>query len=102
MTAKVNVYQVETLIQLNVTFYNTQLNQPADPSTVALFVEDPSGTVTPIPSNQIVRTGIGTYYSDFLPTSPGTWTYKWQGSGTSVVATSPDTSFVVRASPLVA
>lgn len=96
-----NVYEVDTLIQLNVTFYNTQLNLPADPTTVALFVEDPSGNVTQIPSNLITRTGVGTYYSDFMPSGPGEWTYKWQGSGTSVLATSPDTSFFVRASALI-
>lgn len=99
---KGNIYQVDTLVQLNVTFYNTQLNLPADPSIVSLFVEDPTGVVTQIPSNFIVRTGTGTYYSDFLPTGPGQWTYKWQGSGTSVLATSPDTSFFVRASELIA
>lgn len=93
-------YQIDTLIQLNVTFYNTALNEPADPTTVALFVEDPDGTVSEIASNQIVRTGTGAYYSNFLPTGPGLWTYKWQGTG-NVVATSPDTQFFVAASELI-
>lgn len=96
-----NVYQVETLIQLNVTFYNVALNVPADPTSVALFVEDPSGNVSQIDPLQIVRTGVGTYYCDYLPPSPGRWTYKWQGSGTSVIATSRDTCFFVKASELV-
>lgn len=97
-----NIYQVDTIIRLNVQFYNTALNQPADPSTVALFVEDPSGNVTQVPSGDIVRTGVGAYYSDYQPASPGEWTYKWQGSGTSVVATSRDTCFFVQASALIA
>ena len=46
-----NVYQVNTLIQLGVTFYNTALNQPADPTNVALFVEDPNFNVTQIAAN---------------------------------------------------
>ena len=97
-----NVYQIETTIRLSVAFYNTALNLPADPSMVSLFVEDPDGVVTQIPSGDIVRSGVGAYYSDFLPTSAGQWTYKWQGSGTSVVATSRDTKFFVQLSALVA
>jgi hypothetical protein len=93
-------YQIDTLIQLNVVFFNVQLNQPADPVTVSLFVEDPSGTITEIASNLIVRTGVGSYYSNFLPTGPGVWTYKWQGTG-NVIATSKDKSFLVQASDLV-
>jgi hypothetical protein len=95
-----NCYQVDTTIQLNVTFYNTALNQPADPAVVSLFVEDPSGDVTQVPANQISRTGVGTYISEFLPSSPGCWTYKWQGTG-NVMATSRDTRFFVQASDLV-
>jgi hypothetical protein len=97
-----NVYQVDTLIQLSVTFYNTALNLPADPFAVSLFVQDPSGNVTQIASSSIVRTGVGAYYSNFMPTGPGPWTYKWRGNGpTSVQATSPDTSFFVKASELI-
>jgi len=98
-----NRYQVDTLIQLNVTFYNVQANLPADPQSVALFIEDPSGNVTMASTAQIVRTGVGTYYYDFVPSGPGEWTYKWQGSGTQgVVATAPDTRFFVEGSALVA
>jgi hypothetical protein len=97
-----NVYQVDTLVQLSVTFYNTALNLPADPSAVSLFVQDPNGVVTQIASNLIVRTGVGAYYSNFMPTGPGEWTYKWRGSGpTSVQATSPDVTFFVKASELI-
>lgn len=96
-----NVYQVHTIVQMNVTFYNTLLNQPADPTTVALFIEDPSGNVTQVAANLIVRTGVGAYYSNFLPTAPGEWTYKWQGTG-NVVATSPDVEFLVAGSELIA
>ncbi len=97
-----NIYQVDTLLQLNVTFYNTALNQPADPEFVALFIEDPNGNVSQIPGNLIVRAGTGQYFSDFLPPGPGEWVYKWQGTGNSVVATSRDTRFFVKGSALVA
>lgn len=97
-----NIYEVETIIQLNVTFYNTALNQPADPTNVAVFVEDQNGVVTQLPLGSIVRTGVGQYYANFLPTAgdAGRWKYKWQGTG-NVVATSPDRHFFVRASELV-
>jgi hypothetical protein len=97
-----NEYQIDTLIQLNVTFYNVALNVPADPQNVALFIEDPFGNVTSVGPTTITRTGVGTYFYDFLPSGPGVWTYKWQGSGTtSVVATSRDTRFLVKGSELV-
>lgn len=97
--AGINLYQMDTLIQLNVIFYDTLLNLPADPTSVSLFMEDPFGTVTQ-PAG-IVRTGTGTYYCNFLPTGPGEWTYKWQGTG-SVIATSRDTSFIVVRSSVIA
>lgn len=95
-----NVYQVDTTIQLNVTFYNTALNQPADPTAVSLFVESPAGIVSQIPSNLISRSGTGAYSSEFLPTSPGLWVYKWQGTG-NVTASSRDTRFLVKGSELI-
>lgn len=95
-----STYQVDTLLQLSVVFYNVALNAPADPTSVALFVEDPTGAVTEIDALLIVRTGTGAYYSNFLPPSPGWWTYKWQGTG-NVVATSKDKRFLVQASELV-
>ena len=95
-----NFYQIETLLQLNVTFYDVEQNLPADPITVALFIEDPNGVVTQVAANLIVRTGTGTYFSDFLPPIPGKWTYKWQGTG-NIIATSKDTHFYVKGSALV-
>lgn len=95
-----NAYQVDTTIQLNVAFFNTALNLPADPTAVALFVEDPDGNVSEVPGSQISRTGVGVYISEFMPTEPGEWTYKWQGTG-NVAATSRDTRFFVQASDLV-
>lgn len=95
-------YKGNTLIQIGTTFYNTQLNIPADPFTAAAYVMDPLGNVTQIPSNQIVRSGIGVYSSNFMPTSPGQWFYNWIGSGpTSVQATTGDVPFFVEASQLI-
>jgi hypothetical protein len=95
-----NEYQVDTQIQLNGYFFNVLLNVPADPTTVSLFVEDPTGNVTEIASDLIFRVSTGVYYSLVLPSGPGVWKYKWQGVG-NVQATSPDTCFLVKASSLV-
>lgn len=104
-----NIYQVDTLIQLNVTFLNVPTNMPADPTAVSLFISDPSGNETEVTYNPgpIVRTGVGVYYYQFTPTptppattAAGTWTYKWQGTG-AVIATSRDTNFLVQASDLI-
>jgi len=99
----VNIYQVETLLQLNVTFFNVEANLPADPQEALLFIEAPDGTVTQADPSQIVRTGVGAYFYNFLPPGPGVWTYKWQGTGvSSVIATSKDRCFLVQGSALVA
>jgi hypothetical protein len=97
-----NEYQVDTQIQLNGTFYNVGLNVLADPSTISLFIEDPSVNVTEytLGVNPIVKTGVGTYFMLFVPPSPGEWTYQWQGTG-NVIATSRPTRFFVRASALI-
>lgn len=102
MIKTVNQYQLKTLIQLVGNFYNVQANVLADPQTVSLFIEDPSRVITQIASNLLVRSGVGQYYYNFMPTSAGLWKYKWQGAGvTGVVATSPDTSFFVVSSDFV-
>lgn len=98
-----NSYEIDTEIRLGVTFYNVAANIPADPDSVALFVEDPSGNVITIDPSTIVRTGVGEYYANYLPPSPGCWKYKWQGYGnTNVIATSPDTPFFVKGSEFAA
>lgn len=99
MSKIVNQYQFKTLIQLAGNFYNVQANVLADPQTVSLFIEDPSYNITEIAGNLIVRSGVGQYYYNFLPTAPGFWKYKWQGTGqTGVIATSDDTMFLVKSS----
>lgn len=97
-----NMYQIDTQIQLNGKFYNVAANVPADPTTTTLYVEDPSGNVTEYgPGTPIVRTSVGVYYMLFVPSGPGEWTYQWQGTG-AVIATSPATKFFVKASDLIA
>lgn len=95
------IYQIDTTIVLTGTFADAKTGQPADPSTVNLFIKAPDnstqqqswpGTVAH------VDTGVFTY--TFTVSISGTWTYKWQGTG-AVVVTSPDTNFVVESSILI-
>jgi hypothetical protein len=100
------IYQIDTLVQMNVTFYNVSTQQPADPLEVLLFVQDPVGNIIQFPSvdfpgSPIVRIGVGLYYCDFVPYMPGKWSYKWQGLVSGVVATTRDTPFVVQDSDLI-
>lgn len=99
------IYPIDTLVQMNVTFYDVARQLPADPFEVLLFVQDPSGNVVQLPSplypnSPIVKQGIGKYYCDFLPYAPGRWKYKWRGLINGVVATSKDTAFIVVGSNL--
>lgn len=49
-----------------------------DPTTIALTITDPDGTVTtPVP----VHDGSGKYHYDLLLSKAGTWTAKWTGTG---------------------
>ena len=97
-----NFYEIDTQLQINATFMNVGLNVPADPTTVTLFLLDPLGNETSVGYNPgpISRTGVGLYNYLFTPSTVGTWTYKWQGTG-NVIATSRDTKFTVRASNLI-
>ena len=55
----------------------------ADPTTVALTVKAPDGTLTS-PSNSKDSTGV--YHADVNPDASGTWWYRWTGTGALVAA----------------
>jgi hypothetical protein len=98
-----NSYSIQTAVRMKDQFINVLTGQPADPSSVVLYVLDPHATRTlyVYGTDPVVRDGIGAYHFDVIVTVSGTWTYKWQGTGT-VVATSPDTQFMVTPSVLIA
>ena len=96
---KGNCYEALTRIEMTGQFYNVAQNVLADPTSVSLFIEDPSGDVTEITNTTRVSVGVYTYL--FVPTAPGQWKYKFQGYGTvnsPVIATSPDVWFFVKTS----
>lgn len=96
-------YEIQTALQIIGTFANSLTGAAEDPTTVTLFLKDPQGTIQTLVygSSSIVRDVAGQYSFNVTPTIHGVWTYKWQGTG-NVVATSPDTSFTVKASTLIA
>jgi hypothetical protein len=99
-------YEIDTSIQINGDFLNAIDDIYVDPSGVFLFILDPSGFQTSFqytgaPASPITRDAQGHYHYVITPSKSGTWTYKWQATG-SFIGTSPDTFFTVNASALIA
>ncbi len=56
-----------------------------DPTVVTAKIKAPNGAITDL-SSQIVRTAVGEYYVDYLPTMLGTYQYEFIGTGAAQVA----------------
>jgi hypothetical protein len=92
-------YEIDTTIELQGVFRNELNSVYADPSTITLYILDPTGIETTQlwPGGNIVRDSLGHFHFILTPAVAGDWKYKWQGFGTAA-ATSPDTTFTVIAS----
>jgi hypothetical protein len=92
-------YEIDTTISLQGVFTNALSNVYADPSSITLYILDPTGVKTTQnwPGGNIVRDSLGHFHFIMTTTIAGIWTYKWQGMG-AVAATSPDTQFTVTGS----
>jgi hypothetical protein len=78
------------LVRLTRTFTNIA-GVAADPSSVAVRVQDPNGTVTtPVVTNDAV----GSYYADVTPDVSGRWDYRWATTGDP--QTNEEGYFIVR------
>ena len=84
-----NTYSVGTLVQCNVTFQNTS-GVNTDPSTVTATIKDPSGVET---NPAVTKDGVGLYHFTFTTALPGVHYYRFNGTGTLVVAA--ESAFVV-------
>ena len=95
-------YEIGTTIELQGIFTNALNGVYADPTSITLFLLDPSGLATTQtwPGGSIVRDSLGHFHFIMTPTVSGNWTYKWKGIGTAN-ATSPDTIFTINASALI-
>lgn len=99
-------YEIDSSIQINGVFMNALTGIYVDPSNITLYLLDPAGITTSFayttaPGSPIIRDSLGHFHFTTTPGKSGTWTYKWQTTG-SLVSTSPDTAFVVNPSALIA
>jgi hypothetical protein len=95
-------YEIDTIIQINGEFINSITGVYVDPSLVTLYLLTPAGVASSVDyPGAISRSSQGHYFYQITASISGSWTYKWQATGTAV-ATSPDTSFTVNASLLIA
>ena len=76
-------------VTLQVTFTDSA-GDPVDPTTVSCTVRSPNGTLT-APSTQGTA---GVYTATVEPTTPGTWYYRFAGTGSYVAA--EEDSFKIR------
>lgn len=67
-----------------------------DPTTITLRVLAPDGTETSYTyaGGQLTRVAAGDYYRDVTVTQVGTWTQRWEGTGT--VAAVHESQFWVK------
>ena len=95
-------YEIDSSIWISGTFLNPVVGLYVDPTVVTLLVMDPTGAAVTYtyPAN-ITKDTLGHYHMQITPTKSGTWTYKWQATG-NAAATSPDTTFTVNPSSLIA
>lgn len=95
-----NTYQLDTLIQLDTTFTQSDGVTVIDPTTVLLFIQTPDGVVAEYTTSTtpgIMKVSTGIYYLQIEVSQSGPWIYKWQGTG-AVNITSPDVYFQVNQS----
>jgi hypothetical protein len=95
-------YEIDTSIQINGEFINAISGVYVDPFLVTLYILDPTGLESTVNyPGAVSKASQGHYFYQLTPSISGTWTYKWKASG-SAVATSPDTTFTINASALIA
>jgi hypothetical protein len=95
-------YEIDTTIELQGIFTNALTGVYADPTSITLYIQDPTGTQTTQawPGPNIIRDSLGHFHYIITPAISGNWIYKWRGIG-AAQATSPDTIFTVNASALI-
>jgi hypothetical protein len=95
-------YEIDTTVQINGDFINAITGVYVDPSLVTLYLLTPAGVGSSVDyPGAVSRSSQGHYFYQITASQSGVWNYKWQASGTAV-ATSPDGSFTVNASLLIA
>ena len=76
-------YVIGSAVLLTGTFTNPA-KTPVDPTVVVVKVKDPTGVETDYTSP--TNTSVGVYAQQIIPTTAGTWRYRWVGTGAAVSA----------------
>jgi hypothetical protein len=90
-----NSFLVGSYIRIQAAF-RTSAGVLVNPTTVTLTVKDGAGTTVTTTTASFIHPSIGIYYLDrtLVAAAPGTWTYKWVGTG-AAIAVNEDTFTVV-------
>ena len=64
--------------------FTTYDNQPLDPTTIALKVKRPDGTVDEYDKNDTTRVQAGVYTLNYLTTTEGRYYVRWETTGIPV------------------
>lgn len=78
-----DTYDVGDLVRAVASFVGTDGVTPGNPSMVTLQVMNPLGTVATVVFGvgSVVKVGSAAYAHDFTITTPGSWFYRWEGTG---------------------
>lgn len=92
-----NVHDKGDQVRLAVAFTDAA-GAAADPSSVTLKYRKPDGSITTIAYGSLTHPAVGSFYADVVVDQAGTWSYRFESSGTYVGA--EEESFRVRSSRL--
>lgn len=83
-----STYELGQLLTLSVEFRNAA-GILVDPSTVKFRLQKPDGAIVELVyliDAALQKTSTGKYFTDFTPSMPGAYTYRFIGTGSAVAA----------------
>lgn len=80
---QVDRYDVGDLVRIVASFVGTDGVTPGNPSLITVQVMDPRGSVAAhaFGSGSVVKVGSAAYAHDFTIDRPGSWFYRFEGTG---------------------
>jgi|WetSurSiteA1Bulk_404760.scaffolds.fasta_scaffold10343_2 hypothetical protein len=89
-----NTYDVGDSVRISGSF--AVLGTATDPTTVALKIKPPTGSIVAYDYSQaeITRSALGKFYKDVIVDQSGKYYYRWEGTGQCTAA--EEGSFLVR------
>jgi hypothetical protein len=79
-----NHYQKGEPVLCEATFTNPETDEPLDPDTVILKVQDPDEIETSYTYGvdaEVIKDSVGVYHLDVLANKSGTWFYRYESPG---------------------